>query len=162
MEHAIRKHCKVHLDEDPVLYEKVSEKLEAAILRYKENWDALCQELFVLREEALAGRMEDDNGVSKKAAPFYDLIGQIAFGKEGVPSEQREQVKVLVDEMLGKMKHSIGIINFWERPTEVSRLRGDLSNLMVVSGIDVIADKSGKIVAEITQLAKVRQKDILE
>lgn len=37
MEHAIRKHCKVHFDEDPLLYESLSEKLEALIQRYREN-----------------------------------------------------------------------------------------------------------------------------
>jgi superfamily II DNA or RNA helicase len=37
MEHAIRKHCKVHFDEDPVLYESLSEKLEALIQQYKDN-----------------------------------------------------------------------------------------------------------------------------
>ena len=42
MEHAIRKHCKVHFDEDPVLYESLSEKLEALIQKYKDNWDLLC------------------------------------------------------------------------------------------------------------------------
>ena len=59
MEHAIRKHCKVHLDEDPVLYQRLSEKLEALIQEYKDNWDQLYQHLFNLRAEAEEGRKEE-------------------------------------------------------------------------------------------------------
>ncbi len=162
MEHAIRKHCKVHFDEDPVLYESLSEKLEALIQKYKDNWDLLSQHLFDLRKEAEAGRQDDPEGVSKKAAPFYDLIGKIAFGKGGIPEEHGEQAKQLVIALLSKLHRTIGIINFWGNLPEVAKLRGELSDLLVESGLDAIADKSDKIVTEITALAKIREKDILE
>jgi len=161
MEHAIRKHCKVHFEEDPVLYETLSEKLEALIQKYKDNWDLLSQALFELRQDAEAGRQDDPEGVSKKAAPFYDLIGKLAFGKDGIPLEQSEQAKQLVNALLGKLHRTIGIVNFWGNPPEVAKLRGELSDLLLFSGIDAIADKSDKIVMEITALAKVREKDIL-
>ncbi|QDU25853.1 Type I restriction enzyme R protein [Anatilimnocola aggregata] len=162
MEHAIRKHCKVHFDEDPVLYESLSEKLEALIKQYKDNWDLLSQHLFDLRKDAEAGRKDDPQGVSKKAAPFYDLIGKIAFGRTGISQEHGEQAKQLVIALLSKLNRTIGIVNFWGNPPEVAKLRGELSDLLLFSGIDAIADKSDKIVTEITALAKVREKDILE
>lgn len=162
MEHAIRKHCKVHLDEDPVLYESLSERLEALIKQHKDDWDLLCKHLLDLRNEAQAGRQDDTNGISKKAAPFYDLIGKLGFGKEGIPQEHSEQIKQLVVELLEKLRRTIGIVNFWGNPTEVSKLRGELADLLLFSGIDEIADKCEKIVTEITALAKVREKDILE
>lgn len=162
MEHAIRKHCKVHFDEDPVLYESLSEKLEALIQQYRDNWTLLSEHLFELRKDAVAGRQDDPAGVSKKAAPFYDLIGKLAFGRGGIPLEHAERGKQLVLELLGKLNRTIGIVNFWGNAPEVAKLRGELSDLLLFSGIDGIADKSGKIVTEITALAKVREKDILE
>jgi type I restriction enzyme R subunit len=162
MEHAIRKHCKVHFDEDPVLYESLSEKLEALIQKYKDNWDLLSQHLFDLRKEAEAGG-RTIHDVSKKAAPFYDLIGKIAFGLTGIPEEHREpRTLVIARELLAKLRRTIGIVNFWGNPPEVAKLRGELSDTLLFSGIDAIADKSDKIVTEITALAKVREKDILE
>ena len=59
------------------------------------------------------------------------------------------------------MKRTIGIINFWSNLPEVSKLKGEISDLMVLSNIDPIVEKSDKIVTEITALAKVRHKDIL-
>lgn len=162
MEHAIRKHCKVHFDEDPVLYESLSEKLEALIQQYKDNWDLLSQHLVVLRKDAEAGRKDDPHGVSKKAAPFYDLIGKIAFGKGGIPQEHSEQAKQLVIDLLRKCRSAIGIVNFWDNGPEVTKLRGELSDLLLFSGIDALAEKCDKIVTEITALAKIREKDILE
>jgi type I restriction enzyme R subunit len=162
MEHAIRKHCKVHIDEDPVLYAKLSEKLESLIQQYKDNWDQLYQHLFALRGEVEAGRKDEVEGVSQKAAPFYDLIGQIAFGNGGVPAACAAGVKQLVVAVLVKLHRTIGIINFWGNPPEVSQLKGELSDLMLLSGVPEIENQSEQIVTEITALAKVRHKDILE
>jgi type I restriction enzyme R subunit len=140
----------------------MSEKLEALIRKYKDNWDLLCQNLFDLRTDVEAGRKDDSGGISKKGAPFFDLMGKIAFGKDGIPKEVGDQAKQLVIDLLSKLQRTIGIINFWGNPPEVAKLRGELSDLLLFSGIDAIADKSDKIVTEITALAKVREKDILE
>ena len=43
MEHAIRKHCTVHFDEDPAFYQTLSEKLEKLIQEHKNNWEALAE-----------------------------------------------------------------------------------------------------------------------
>jgi type I restriction enzyme, R subunit len=64
--------------------------------------------------------------------------------------------------LLSKLHRTIGIINFWGNLPEVAKLRGELSDLLVESGMDDVADKSDKIVTEITALAKIREKDILE
>ncbi len=158
MEHAIRKHCKVHLDEDPVLYQKLSDKLEALIQKYKEDWDELYRHLFDLRSEAEAGRKDEKD---PRSGPFFDLIGQIAFGKGGVPADHAVTVTGLVAQVLEKLKRTIGIISFWSNTPEVGDLKGELSDLMLFSNIDEIVGKSDKIVTEITALAKVRHKDIL-
>ncbi len=159
MEHAIRKHCKVHLEEDPVLYKKLSDKLESLIQQYKDNWDELYKHLFALRNEAEAGRKDDKD---PRSGPFFDLIGLIAFGKGGVPKEYTATVAGLVTQILEKLKRTIGIINFWGNPPEVSKLKGELSDLLLFSNVDQIVKKSDRIVTEITSLAKVRHEDILQ
>ena len=158
MEHAIRKHCKVHLDEDPVLYQKLSEKLEALIQKHKDDWDELYRHLFALRSESEAGRKDEKD---PRLGPFFDLIGQIAFGKGGIPAEHVATVMGLVAQVLEKLKRTIGIINFWSNAPEVSKVKGELSDLLLFSNVEQIVDKSDKIVTEITALAKVRHKDIL-
>jgi type I restriction enzyme R subunit len=158
MEHAIRKHIKVNLDQDPALYQRLSEKLESLIKKHKDDWDELYRHLFDLRDEVVAGRKDEKD---PRSGPFYDLIGQIAFGSEGVPADHAGTVTELVAQMLEKLKRTIGIINFWSNAPEVSGLKGELSDLLLFSGVDEIMDKTDKIVTELTALAKVRHKDIL-
>jgi type I restriction enzyme R subunit len=148
----------VHLREDPALYQKLSEKLEALIQQYKDNWDELYQHLAELRAEVEAGRKDETD---PRSAPFIDLIGQVAFGKGGVPSQHEATLQGLVAQVLDKLKRTIGIVNFWNNAPEVSQLKGELSDLLLYSNIDEIMNKSDKIVTEIAALAKVRHKDIL-
>ena len=163
MEHAIRKHCKVKFEQDPAFYRNLSDKLEELIKKHKDNWDELYKDMFALRQEAEQGRTASVSGVSAKAEPFYDVIVQEAFGKAGVPDSQADQVKTLANLVIKKLQDTIYMTNFW-RPNnpDVEQLQGDLSDLILLTGIDEIIDKSDKLVADITQLAKVRHNDIVE
>nr|WP_315980534.1 type I restriction enzyme endonuclease domain-containing protein [Aliamphritea spongicola] len=84
MEHAIRKHCKINEGEDPVMYRRFSEKLEAVLKKYHESWDQVVLALEELREEINRGRVgKGSNG------PFYDLIVDIAFNEVASPEKQQ-------------------------------------------------------------------------
>jgi type I restriction enzyme R subunit len=161
MEHAIRKHCKLNFETDPAFYQRLSEKLDALIQKHREDWNQLCVELNKLRDEARTGRVQTEEGISVHEAPFYDLIGQIAFGKEGIPAGHKTKIQELVKKIIEKLQNTIDIINFWSNGFEISKLRGDLSDLMLLSNIDEVAEKADKIVTEVTALAKSREKDIL-
>lgn len=160
MEHAIRKHCKVRFEEDPAFYTKLSEKLETLIQKHKDNWEQLCFDLKLIRDEAEKGRKDEIEGMSATEAPFYDLIAQVAFEKQ-IPAEYDQQIKELVGEVIEEFQKTINIINFWNNSYEVEKLKGRLSDLMLYTGIDPIEDHSDQIVTEITALAKVRHQDIV-
>jgi type I restriction enzyme R subunit len=51
MEHAIRKHCTVHHDEDPAFYKSLSEKVDALIEKHHDEWDLLAEKLAELRRK---------------------------------------------------------------------------------------------------------------
>ncbi len=161
MEHAIRKHCKIHWDEDPALYERLSEKLESLIKKHHDDWDQLSLELTGLRSEVKDGRKEGEDGLSLKEAPFYDLIIQVAFGKQQVSKEQAAQIKQMVSEAVALIKDRIDIVNFWKKGHEIDLVKGELSDLLLITNIDEIIAVEEKLVTEITALAKARTKDIL-
>lgn len=160
MEHAIRKHCKIRFEEDPAFYTKLSEKLETLIQKHKDDWDQLCFDLSVIRDEAEKGRKDDIEGISATEAPFYDLIAQLAF-ENTIPAEYDQQVKQLIGDVIEEFQQTINIINFWNNAYEVEKLKGRLSDLMLFTGIDPIIENTDQIVTEITSLAKVRHRDIV-
>ena len=161
MEHAIRKHSKVHFEDDPAFYAKISEKLEAIIQKHKDNWDELCADLFSLRSDVQAGRKDDIEGVDDKAAPFYDLMGRLAFGESGFPPDHQEAGKQLVNDVMAELEKTINIINFWSNMPEVSKLRGRLADMLYLLNIHEVSVKADQIVTDITALAKRRHEDIV-
>lgn len=100
-------------------------------------------------------------GVTPAVAPFHDLMVEIAFGKNGSPKGQAELVKPLAVAVFGLFKERIGLIAFWSKGYEVARLKGDLAEMLLVSDIGAVMDKSDKLVTELTALARARHKDVV-
>ncbi len=161
MEHAIRKHAKVHFNEDPSFYKKISDKLEDAIKRHQEDWDKLIADLFEIRRQVEEGRQDTIEGVGRKAAPFYEFMGQIVYEDGKIPEADAHEFKRITSEIIIVLVERIDIINFWKNPAAKKDLRAALSEIILGSSLDVLADKYSNLVTEIVNLAKERQQDLL-
>lgn len=160
MEHAIRKHCTVHFDEDPAFYKKLSEKLEKLIEEHKNNWAALAEGYEQLRSEAEAGRTDVVPGLTKETSAFYDHVTQLAFDGSGVPEILRQPLKDLVIRIVKILQESIGIIDFWKKPVEIKKLRGNVDTEILLAGVAELADQHERIAVEIVKLAEKRQAEL--
>lgn len=77
MEHAIRSHIRKHLDEDPVLYRKLSERLNKILQDLEHQWDALLAELGSLTDEIRSGASANDEpsaAVPGHVEPFLRTV----------------------------------------------------------------------------------------
>ncbi|OGT08784.1 MAG: deoxyribonuclease HsdR [Gallionellales bacterium RIFCSPHIGHO2_02_FULL_57_16] len=162
MEHAIRKHCTVKFDEDPAFYKTLSEKMEHLIDRYQGQWDLLADELEKLRTEAAAGRTARIEGLDKEATTFYAHVADIAFGKEGVPAGQAARMKALMRNIVELLQETIGIIDFWNNPSEQKRLRGELNAALLMADIPEVTASFERLAVEIMKLAKNRHDELLK
>jgi type I restriction enzyme R subunit len=160
MEHAIRKHCTVHFDEDPAFYKRLSDKLENLIQEHKDNWETLAEAYERLREEALAGRTDTVEGLTKEATTFYDYVLQLAFEGQEVPAEYRQPLKTVVARIVEILQETIDIIDFWKKPIEVKKLRGNIDTELLVSNIPSLVERHERIAVEIVKLAEKRHEDL--
>jgi type I restriction enzyme R subunit len=160
MEHAIRKHCTVHFDEDPSFYKRLSDKLEKLIQEHKNNWEALAEGYEQLRLETLAGRTEAIEGLTKEATTFYDYVAQLAFDRGEVPVEHRPRLKVLMARIVEILQETIDIIDFWRKPIEVKKLRGNLDTEILLSNIPQLTERHERIAVEIVKLAEKRHHEL--
>jgi type I restriction enzyme R subunit len=160
MEHAIRKHCTVHFDEDPAFYKRLSDKLEKLIQEHKDNWVALAEAYEQLREEALAGRKETVEGLSKEATTFYDYVLQLAFDGLDAPVEYRQPLKNLMARLVEILQETIDIIDFWKKPIEVKKLRGSIDTEILLSNIPQLVERHQRVSVEIVKLAEKRHQDL--
>jgi type I restriction enzyme R subunit len=161
MEHAIRKHCTVHFDEDPAFYTRLSEKLERLIQEHKENWNALAEGYEHLRREAEAGRTETIEGLTREASTFYDYVVQLSFNGSAVPGEHRQRLKSLMSRVVEIMQDTIGIIDFWKKPIEVKKLRGNINTEVLLADIPQLTQNHERIAVEIVKLAEKRHNELI-
>ncbi|HSH02054.1 MAG TPA: HsdR family type I site-specific deoxyribonuclease [Anaerolineae bacterium] len=160
MIHAIRKHIKINIDDDPALYSKLSEKLEAALQQYQDDWVRLLDVLHDLRDDAIQGRQKATvPGLTPLQASFYDRLAQLAFN-DNIPPEEQEAVKKLIRDLTALYRERTAIIGFWQNSHEQNRLKGDVSDLILFSGVDTLFPDYQKLTNELTALAKARHGDI--
>lgn len=160
MEHAIRKHCTVHFDEDPAFYKRLSEKLEKLIQEHQNNWKALAQGYERLRLEAMAGRTDVTEGLTKEATTFYDYVVQLAFDGREVPAKHRQRLKGLMTGIVEILQGTIDIIDFWKKLIEVKKLRGSIDTEILLADIPGLTEKHERIAVEIVKLAEKRHQEL--
>jgi type I restriction enzyme R subunit len=160
MEHAIRKHCTVHFDEDPAFYKRLSEKLEKLIQDHQNNWQVLAEGYEEIRNEAMEGRTDSIEGLSKEATTFYDYVVQLAFGGDVVPPDAPAPLKKLMARIVDILQSTIDIIDFWKKPIEVKNLRGNIDTEILLANIPQLNAKHERIAVEIVKLAEKRHEEL--
>ncbi len=125
MEHAIRWQIKERLDGDPEFYERFKDRLDAIMKRYDGNWEQMIKEYEQLKAEMDNGR-EPDPRFKPVQAPFYGSL------KSKVNVELTDDVDAsLVREtknICSDIKSAITIANFWDKPSEVQKLRDKIAS----------------------------------
>ncbi len=162
MEHAIRKHCTVHNDEDPAFYKSLSEKVENLIDQHQEDWTKLAEELELLRTEAIQGRKTGEDGMSKEATTFYAHIANEAFENGDVPSGAKAKMKVLMEAIVDTLQVSIGSIDFWNNADKQKKTRSDIKRALTLTGITELKQKRERVAVEIMKLAKNRHDELIK
>lgn len=161
MEHAIRKHCTIRFDEDPAFYQRMSEKLEKLIQEHGSNWTTLAREYEKLRTEVVAGRMDNKDGLSREETAFYDFIVQIAYPDSVIPSPEASALEALVRRMIAIVQENIRVVDFWEKPLEVKKLRGRLNTEILIANIPALIAQHERVAVEVVRLAEKRHQDLI-
>ena len=156
MEHAIRKHCTVHHDEDPAFFKRLSEKVDALIEKHHDEWELLAEKLAELRSEAIAGRRKGEDGMSKEATTFFDHIVQVGFVSGSVGDEDKPKFKALMEATVDILQEAIASIDFWQNPDKQKRVRGLLKTEITKAGIEELKQNRERVAIEIMKLAKNR------
>src|SRR5690606_10784124 len=161
MEHAIRKHCTVHHDEDPAFYKSLSEKVDALIEKHHDEWDLLAEKLAELRQEAIAGRQQGEDGMSKEATTFYEYIVQLGFASGSVNDSDKPAFKALMETTVEILQETIAIIDFWRNPDKQKRVRGLIKTEIAKTGLEELKLNRERVAVEIMKLAKDRHDELV-
>lgn len=160
LKHAITDYIEKHVDEDPELYARFSEKLERILQEYHENWELLAKELEMLRAEMRQGREGEENyGLDrKKELPFLGLLKKEVYGVQDFAELTTEQKDLLVQttkDILERIKADTQLVDFWNNVPAQRRLKGFIAShiLTVFRNNEAMFNKRIILSQKITELA---------
>lgn len=125
MQHALRHHIRIHLNEDPEFFRTLSEKLDEILEQLKENWEELERVLIrFIREEVARGRSQEIEGLDPKLqAPFFGVLKERYDQESGNPlapeSPEFSELVQLTVELVDQIREQIRTVDFWR--DDVSR-----------------------------------------
>lgn len=128
VEHAIRAHIKVHLEEDPEYYESLARRLEEIIRNHEDRWEELTRQLLLFRDrmEQEKTQQDADLGLSEDEGAFYRiLMAQVsrASGDAAMDEETRQRVLHLTRELVALLREATRIVGFFDKWNEKARIK---------------------------------------
>lgn len=122
MEHAARYHIRIHWNEDPSHYKKLSERLEDVLQTFGDRWEELEQALRGFVKEVRVGRKADETGLDPTTqAPFLGVILE-TIGE--VEPERKKKLAGQTVELVEHVRQEISAVDFWRNVQAQKVLHG--------------------------------------
>lgn len=77
-----------------------------------------------------------------------------------MPNEHKKGMLELMAGIVAMLQDTIDIIDFWKKPIEVKKLRGNIDTQILLSQIPQLIAKHERVAVEIVKLAEKRDKEL--
>ena len=186
VEHAIRHHLDVELDDDPDLQASFAEALQNILLMFHENWQKIYEELEKLRQRILNASKEPTYGLHrKKQMPIFRMFKREIFGEgkdvfthkskisiAAVPDPKRdmsedEKISHLVDltqKTFLAVERELKLTGFWESIPARNKLKAELQKVLLgkeFSKLPGLIKNRAPIISRIMEIAEKNNDTIL-
>jgi len=149
IEHAVRNHLEVALNDDPELQASFADALAQIFLEFAKNWAKIYEELEKLRQRIISASQEPTYGLSKKKQmPFFRMLRKEIFGEaaavEGITAMEKppaplgwteeSQISALValtQYVCCEIERELKLTGFWESIPARNKLVADLQKTLL-------------------------------
>lgn len=165
IEHAIRHHLDVELDDDPELQASFSAALTAILQEFANNWQLIYEELEKLRKRIIEAENEPTYGLhKKKQMPFFRMFKTEIFGGAALGDEQISQLVALTQEIFLAVERELKLTSFWESIPARNRLKAEIQQILVSPAFkalpNVVANRA-HIISRVMEIAEKNNDRIL-
>jgi type I restriction enzyme R subunit len=141
MEHAIKHHIDVHMDEDPEYYKSLSDKLNAIIAEQHEHWKELVQRLLDFGNNIKKDHAEQahDLGLSDNQYAFYNiLMAEIAraTNNEAIDQTTHDKVIEITKDLVELLDEATHIVDFFKKQDEVNHMKRTIKRRLIKDDFD--------------------------
>ena len=165
VEHAIRHHIEIDLDDDPDLQASFAEALAAIMEEFRSNWQKIYEELEKLRERIKNADKEPTYGLrKKKQMPFFRAFKREIFGDAELSEDQISSTVELTQQIFNAVECELKLTGFWESIPARNKLKSDIQKILLSAefvGLPGIVEKRDQIISRCMELAEKNNDTIL-
>ena len=175
IEHAIRHHLDVDLDDDPDLRASFAEALAVIFERFRDNWNKIYEELEKLRTRIINASNEPTYGLHrKKQMPFFRMFQRELFGADkptvdqsqvaeeravyGIDDEDRISYLVdLTQQITLVIQRELKLAGFWESIPARNKLKAEIQKTLLAPEFAKVPDlikNRAHIISRVVELAE--------
>lgn len=132
VEHAIRHHLDVELDDDPELQASFSAALAALFVAFKDNWEKIYEELEKLRERIVNASKEPTYGLHrKKQMPFFRRLKREIYGDKELSDDEIASLVDLTQKLFLVIERELRLTGFWESIPARNKLKAEIQKVLL-------------------------------
>lgn len=165
VEHAIRHHLDVELEDDPDLQASFSSALTELFIKFKNNWERIYEELEKLRERIINSGKESTYGLHrKKQMPFFRSLKREIFGEKDLDDDEIASLVDLTQQLFLIIERELKLTGFWESIPARNKLKAEIQKVLLSPEFaklpDIVSNRS-QIISRMMEIAEKNNDTIL-
>ena len=141
MEHAIRHHISLHMDEDPTRYRRLSERLEQILEEHRDNWEQQALSLGALLAEMLADAAGGDDGpdgsrgLGRLESALYGLLAEETAADATLEGTEGQELADFCRRLHELAARQTTRMDFWRHDVDQYAFRDEVTVALIEDGI---------------------------
>ena len=164
VEHAIRHHLDIELDDDPDLQASFAEALERIFEEFADNWDVIYEKLEELRNRIKSASKEPTYGLHrKKEMPLFRCFKREVYEEKELDEDEISILVSLTQEIYHRLELELKLAGFWESIPARNKLKSEIQRILLsqaYSNLPNIIQKRAHIISRIMEIAE-KNNDII-
>lgn len=165
IEHAIRHHLDVELDDDPDLQDSFAEALNNIFEEFKDNWNKIYEELEKLRKRIADAGKEPTYGLHrKKQMPFFRILKKEVFADAAVDDDGIASLVALTQQLFVDVERELKLTGFWESIPARNKLKADIQKTLLqpeFAKLPGLVTNRARIISRVMEIAEKNHDAIL-
>jgi type I restriction enzyme R subunit len=165
IEHAIRHHLDVDLDDDPDLQASFAETLKKIFEEFRDNWNKIYEELEKLRQRIISAGKEPTYGLHrKKQMPIFRMLKTEVFGNAELDENAISSLVSLTQQLFNEVERELKLTGFWESIPARNKLKADIQKTVLqpeFSKLPGLVQNRARIISRVMEIAEKNNDTIL-
>ncbi len=156
MEHAIRHHISLHMDEDPTRYRRLSERLEQILADHRGNWEqqafALADFLEKIKTEDSERDRGDSSALNRVESALYNLLAEETATGGIIDQQQGQRLAEFSRQLYELAVARATRKDFWRHPVDQDDFTKEVTVVLITDDVcppdeaPALADKLFEII----------------